>query len=232
MQAWYVLVLQAAIAIFGSALLSLKNGIATVTALGKDILLTSPKFTDYSKSFITPEQLVRFEVLGEPIVLTDAAKVASRADQIAALVQVRDQVGATPATRDTAQANIDQLQTFWNAQDEAAKPKPPAPPLAPAESDLWRNAAVGEIITKSDKKKYVVEGSAFGNLTRLLTPDELIKLQTSSPAPVEAAAIAKAAVDKVLSDAAGYTMGRLGMTNDPGRQEELRGFLTFLATLK
>jgi hypothetical protein len=217
MQKWYVLVYQAAIALCGSAALALKNGLATVTTLGKDILLTSTEFLNYSQYFVTPEQLVRYVICNEPIILTDAGKAASRSTQLAALTSSRDS-NPDPAAKAKIQTFIDQLQAGWDAADavaaEAAKPNPPAPTPTPAASDAWRDAEPGTIITMAGIS-YEVIGSAFGNMIRKLkTPPVVV--------PVATVAEERAAM-------AGYIREQLAVDEDEKVQAALMAQLTWLS---
>jgi hypothetical protein len=166
MQAWYGTVLTAARKIDPGATLSAATGIATIgmPASGKAIQLTAVKQQDNARYGVTPEQLIQSELTGQPIVLSPAGLAQSRSDQIAALVQVRDQTGATPATKSAAQTAIDQLQAFWSQQDEAAKPKPPAPTPTPAASDAWRNLPVGSIVTIEGVTYKVASIGGCGNM--------------------------------------------------------------------
>ena len=110
--------------------------------------------------------------------------IDSRAQQIAALESARDQATPWPGPGpkpinylDKADiwGFIDQLKEFWAMQDEAAKPKPPAPPIVPAPSDAWRNLPVGTPVT-IDGVNYVVR-SLMGGTTMLC------KVKAPPPAP-------------------------------------------------
>ena len=161
MQAWFALVLQAARKIDAGATLGLIAGMATVTlpASAKAIQLTAIRQQDFARYGVQPDQLIQSELTGQPIVLSSAGAAQSRTDQVAALLSALTS-NPDPAQKAKIQASIDQLQTFWAAQDEAAKPKPPALPSTPAESDAWRNLPIGTFVT-IDGVNYVI-GDAGG----------------------------------------------------------------------
>ena len=212
MQAWYAAVLTAARKIDPGATLSAATGMATITipASGAAIQLTAVKQQD-ARYGVTPDELIQSELTGKPIVLSPAGIAQSRADQIAALVQVRDQAGATPTTQSAAQTAIDQLQAFWTAQDEAAKPKPPAPAPTPAASDAW---VIGSIITEGGKT-YEVRDTPFGAMKFLV-----------KNAPV---APASATVASERADYVAYIKTRLLASDDANVQAELVAQLTWLS---
>ena len=207
MQAWYGAVLTAARKIDPVATLSAATGIATVTVSGKAILLTAVRQQDYARYGVQPEQLIQSELIGQPIVLSAAGVAQSRADQIAALASARD--GSTdPAAKAKIQATVDQLQAFWSTQDEAAKPKPPAPP--PTTSGL----VIGSIITEGGKT-YEVRDTPFGAMKFLV-----------KNAPVAPASLT---VASERADYVAYIQARLSETDDSHVQSELMALLSWLS---
>jgi hypothetical protein len=156
----------------------------------------------------TPEQ-----VLGAPLNRVQVLLV--RSDQLAALEKSRDETN-DPASKAQVQAQIDRLKADWAAQDEAAKPKPPAPAVVSAASDAWRHLPIGTFVT-IDGVNYVI-GDAGGCGTMLCKR----KAPPVAPPP--------ATVVQFKADCVDWVQRTVATIEDEEAQNVLLSFLKWLGT--
>ncbi len=147
----------------------------------------------------------------------------SRAQQLAALDSAKEQATAWPgpgpkpvtySDKSDIQGFIDQLKAFWALQDEAARPKPPAPPAVPAGSDAWTQVDAGTIITEGGQS-FEVRDTPFGKMKFLVR--------------------ATAAQPSVATERAAYVdyiKSRVSITADLEAQAELMELLDWLSYRK